>query len=324
MKSRMNIVVVMLLAILAGLIWGVLKNQRSLIKASAAAATPSMETPAAKVEILIVPATQPVSPALQVAPHHPAAEVAHTDEQGATRHIAKPGETVTSLATDLLGKDTKTNRDAIINANASLKANPDRLLAGNAYRIPPATEVPATQTAPAIAVQATPKVQPEVIETVHVRPETELKYTARPGDTVAKMAQAFLGGDDKINQDAIVAANPSLQADPDRLAAGKTYRIPAPGGLSAAAVRTSPAISQPTTQPDADQVVLASSTRKLRYTARAGDTVTTLAIELLGSDTQETRDAIISNNPELKLNPDRVIAGQTYWIPAPKAAVRNP
>jgi hypothetical protein len=116
-----------------------------------------------------------------------------------------------------------------------------------------------------------------------------------------------------------------LRADPDHVVAGKAYRIPVPNGLSASAApsvaETSP---RPTTQPDADQVVLAGSPRTLRYTAHSGDTVTTLAIELLGSDTQEARNAIINNNPTLKEDPDRVIAGQTYWIPAPIASIQNP
>ena len=153
MKRRMNIVVATLLAILAGVVWNVVKNQRNPIKASAVITTPSTETPPPKVEIVIVPAREPVIPAPPVVRQQPAAqvahtEIAHTEDPGTTRHIAQPGETVTSLATDLLGKDTKTNRDAIINANASLKADPDKLVAGNTYRIPPAAEVPATQPAP--------------------------------------------------------------------------------------------------------------------------------------------------------------------------------
>jgi hypothetical protein len=138
------------------------------------------------------------------------------------------------------------------------------------------------------------------------------------------MAGAFLGNDDTAHQDAIVNANKSLQADPDRVVAGKSYRIPAPDGLSAAAVAPDETSSRATTQPDADQVVVAGSPRTLRYTAKAGDTVTTLATQLLGSDTEQARNAIINNNPSLKKNPDRVIAGQAYWIPAPTASIVEP
>ena len=47
--------------------------------------------------------------------------------------------------------------------------------------------------------------------------------------------------------------------------------------------------------------------------------MTNLAIALLGSDTKANRDAILNTNPALKADPDRIVAGQTYWIPAPVA-----
>jgi hypothetical protein len=72
-----------------------------------------------------------------------------------------------------------------------------------------------------------------------------------------------------------------------------------------------------------DRTIADSTPRILKYTAFAEDSVTTLAIKLLGSDTQEARNTIINNNPSLKRDPDRLIAGQTYSIPAPMAAVTN-
>jgi hypothetical protein len=154
-----------------------------------------------------------------------------------------------------------------------------------------------------------------------------LRYTAKPGDTVTNLAGALLGGETKTNRDAIVNANSSLQADADHVVAGRTYRIPAPDGLSAAtqATAASPAslLARPTTQPDSDDIIQAGSPRSLRYTAKAGDTVTSLAVALLGSDSKANRDAIINTNPSLKTNPDRVVVGQTYWIPAPVAEVQQ-
>ena len=49
------------------------------------------------------------------------------------------------------------------------------------------------------------------------------------------------------------------------------------------------------------------------------DTVSKLAVVLLGSDTPENRDLIIKSNPSLRQNPDHLVAGQTYWIDAPTA-----
>ena len=326
MKIRMNVVVMTLLVITGLLVWAVVKNQKSGLKPLAAVTAPGVEAPRpAKTEAPSEPMPQRAIPAIPVVRQHAVDEPAHIGDDDTARHIAQPGETVTSLAANLLGKDSKTNRDAIINANSSLKADPDKLVAGNSYRIPAAPEAAHADAVPTVPAPAVAKVKLDVTQTAHGKPATELKYTAATGDTVAKLSQAFLGSDDKIHQNTIINANPSLKTDPDRVVVGKSYRIPAPDGLSASAARIPDGVTpRPTTQPDADQVVLASSTRTLRYTARAGDTVTNLAIELLGSDTQETRDAIINNNPALKRDPDRVIAGQTYWIPAPVAATRNP
>jgi hypothetical protein len=303
MKSRMSIVLMTVLVTLVVLVWVVARNQRNTIKTEAAIVpvAAAQTAPPAKIEVIVLPAPQP-------------APVPVVENDGASKHVAQSGETVTSLATDLLGKDSKTNRDAIINANSSLKADPDHLVAGKAYRIPGATDAPAVAAAPVV-------VAPAEKEAVHAEPATELKYTAAPGDTVTNLAGAFLGNDDKAHQAAIINANSSLKADPDRVVAGQAYRIPAPDGLSATAVPVAMKSSaHPSTQPDADQVVVAGSPRTLRYTARPGDTVTNLAIGLLGSDTQEARDTIINSNPSLKKDPDRVVAGETYWIPAPTAS----
>ena len=312
MRSRVNMVVMTVLVILAILVWVVAKNQSNTIK-SAAASVPVVSTvataPPAKIEVLILPAPQP-------------AVVIESDRT--LKHIVQPGETVTSLATDLLGKDSRTNRDAIINSNASLKADPDHLVAGKMYRIPSASEVPAASVSSVVQAPVVIPVKPAEKEASPSEPVKELKYTAAPGDTVTNLAGAFLGSDDKAHQDAIINANSSLRADPDRVVAGQAYRIPAPDGLSAATPAALKSSARPTTQPDADQVVVAGSPRTLRYTAVAGDTVTNLAVALLGSDTQEARDTIINCNPSLKKDPDRIVVGQIYWIPAPAAQTQNP
>jgi hypothetical protein len=139
---------------------------------------------------------------------------------------------------------------------------------------------------------------------------------------VSILAGALLGSSSNENRDAIISDNPALAKNPDRVLVGKTYRIPVQDGqpLAAAPSTGGQKSAPPAIQPDADQVVLAGSTRELRYTAKSGDNVSSLAAALLGSDTKENRDAIVNSNPSLKHDPDRVIAGQTYWIPAPKAA----
>jgi hypothetical protein len=295
-------------AIPAGLIWYEAKSTTRTIE-------PALLSPPASV----IAAPLPVIVLVRVPSSQPSVVVDTIGADGVLKHIAQPGETVTSLAANILGEDTKANRDTIINANSSLRADPDKLLAGKSYHIPTPVDASATAAAVPVAPVLTPAV--EKTPTPTVDSSKDLKYTAAPWDTVEKLAGAFLGNGDQAHQNAITDANPALQNNPDRLIAGKTYSIPAPAGLSAAPVEPA---RRPSTQPDADQIITQSSPRILRYTACAGDTVTTLAIKLLGSDTQEARDTIINNNPSLKRDPDRLIAGQTYSIPAPMAATKAP
>ena len=221
------------------------------------------------------------------------------------------------MAVAFWGTDTKTNEDAIISGNPSLQQDPDRIIAGQTYVIPATVVNASTATVTPSSTNEPATTPPTVPADVH-----ELRYSARPGDNVSVLAGALLGGDSSENRDAIISDNPSLGENPDRILVGKTYRIPVQAGqpLAAAPSAAGESATVPTTQPDADQLVLAGSTRELRYTAKAGDNVSTLAQVLLGSDTKEHRDAIVNSNPSLKQDPDRVIAGQTYWIPAPTAA----
>jgi nucleoid-associated protein YgaU len=58
------------------------------------------------------------------------------------------------------------------------------------------------------------------------------------------------------------------------------------------------------------------------YKAAAGDSVSRLAVRFLGSDTRANRDAILAVNPTLQKNPDIIVLGRTYVIPAaPTASV---
>jgi len=59
-----------------------------------------------------------------------------------------------------------------------------------------------------------------------------------------------------------------------------------------------------------------------QYKAAAGDTLSRLASRFLGSDTKANRDAILAVNPTLQKNPDIIVLGRTYVIPAaPTASV---
>ena len=55
---------------------------------------------------------------------------------GSTRYVAVAGDTVRRLARRFLGANTKTNRDAIIAMNPSLRKNPNNVKIGMTYVIP--------------------------------------------------------------------------------------------------------------------------------------------------------------------------------------------
>jgi nucleoid-associated protein YgaU len=54
-----------------------------------------------------------------------------------------------------------------------------------------------------------------------------------------------------------------------------------------------------------------------QYRAEDGDTVSRMAAKFLGENTRDNRQAIIDANPSLQQDPDRVIVGKSYVIPAP-------
>ncbi len=53
-----------------------------------------------------------------------------------------------------------------------------------------------------------------------------------------------------------------------------------------------------------------------KYTAQSGDTLSHMAARFLGSNSKANRDAIVKANPSLVQDPNRIIAGHVYVIPA--------
>lgn len=115
------------------------------------------------------------------------------------------------------------------------------------------------------------------------------QYKAEAGDTLSKLAGRFMGANTPANRAAIVAANPSLQKNPDIVVAGRTYVIPASGSATASA--TPPSQSAPlqpappqSAQPAPQQVAQSSSSSpEYFYTVKPNDSLTKIAVEQLGS-----------------------------------------
>ncbi len=149
------------------------------------------------------------------------------------QYKAESGDSLSKMAGRFLGGNTKGNREAIINANPSLKANPDMIIVGKTYTIPTA----ATAQAPAASPAATnvPRLTENVViveETAPAKaqaanapiaPTPEHMYTVKQGETLTRIAVEQMGTGDAVS--AIVELNKIK--DPNKVVAGTKLRLPA-------------------------------------------------------------------------------------------------
>ena len=76
--------------------------------------------------------------------------------------------------------------------------------------------------------------------------------------------------------------------------------------------------------PTRPETVLASAKGNKTYQAAPGDSLGKIASRFYGSSAKPLQDAIINANPSMKGNPDRILVGQTYTIPAANTASVSP
>jgi LysM repeat protein len=128
---------------------------------------------------------------------------------GTTSYVAQPGDSVSRLASKFLGANNKVNREAIINANPSLKSDANKIIIGKSYVIPTKPEgkpEASTSNAPRAAA-----------------PSADHWYTVQTGDSLWKIATAQCG-DAKA-----VAAIKELNKDiikNDTVQVGQKIRLP--------------------------------------------------------------------------------------------------
>jgi nucleoid-associated protein YgaU len=160
------------------------------------------------------------------------------------------------------------------------------------------------------------------------RPPTPLasgamkQYTVEPGDSLSKIALRQMGANTKANREAIVKANPSLQADPDKVVIGQTYNIPAAPGVSAQAqgrAPTPPTAPQPA--PERTVTPIKAAGAEYWYQVQPGDNLWKIAKEQLGD--ASTVAAIKELNKANVKNWDVLPAGTKLRMPArPLASVQ--
>lgn len=136
-------------------------------------------------------------------------------------------------------------------------------------------------------------------------------YTVQPGDSLSQIAYKTMGTSSRAAQAAIVALNPSLQANPNLIFVGKTYQVPAKGARSTSA--KAPVIQ-----------TVASARRTVReqpsatpihiYVVQSGDSLWSIAVNQLGSPS--TIPAIKAINKDVLRGSDQVRVNMKLRLPA--------
>ncbi|MDP9174993.1 MAG: LysM peptidoglycan-binding domain-containing protein [Planctomycetota bacterium] len=142
----------------------------------------------------------------------------------AKMYKVQPGDTVSKLAGRYLGGNTRANRQAIIDANPSLKSDPDKVIVGQTYVIP-SVAVPVTPSQ-VVAVPPTPDA-PASVDSPKPAPSSQYIYTAAAGDSLWRIANDELG--DPTAVDAIKELNLGVLKgkNHDVVIAGTKLRLPA-------------------------------------------------------------------------------------------------
>ncbi|MBC8105405.1 MAG: LysM peptidoglycan-binding domain-containing protein, partial [Anaerolineae bacterium] len=118
-----------------------------------------------------------------------------------------------------------------------------------------------------------------------------VEYKAEAGDTLSHIAGKIMGSSNRENVAAIVAANPSLKDNPDRIIVGRKYLIPTSAGAAAApapmSVVNSPVVSVPPQSPATTDNANAAtpSSRELGefwYTVKPGESLWRIATDQCG------------------------------------------
>ncbi|MEA2707443.1 MAG: hypothetical protein QOF78_44 [Phycisphaerales bacterium] len=144
------------------------------------------------------------------------------------------------------------------------------------------------------------------------------QYKAGAGDSVSRMTARFLGADTKANRDALIAANPTLQKNPDIVVMGRTYVIPAAPTASAAPAATPAAPATPVEVTPAPAPAVPADVAPVKpesfYIVKGGDTLTKIAVEQLGSAAGVP--AIIDLNKETLKGKDVIRPNMKLRLPA--------
>jgi LysM repeat protein len=151
----------------------------------------------------------------------------HTPVALTKSYTAQSGDTVSRMAARFLGGNTRANRQAIIDANPDLKANPDNVVLGQSYVIPVrGGSASAGQAQAPVAPGTTPRTieTPPATNTPAVA-TANYSYTVKEGDNLWSIARDEVGDSGAVA--AIKELNKGLLKGGDTIVAGMKLRLPA-------------------------------------------------------------------------------------------------
>lgn len=153
-------------------------------------------------------------------------------------------------------------------------------------RVP--TDIFANHPLQPIAAQQGESVIP--VNSTHTPPANTLaankvrEYTAQPGDSLSRIASLLPGGNTKSNREAVMALNPELKKDPNKVIAGRKYQLPIDTATVASVPPPAPVVES--SSPVVRSSDRPADTQYRTYTVKKGDNLTKIAIEQLGSKSQ--------------------------------------
>lgn len=151
------------------------------------------------------------------------AQPTSTDTQAPTASMktykAQSGDSVSRMAAKLMGANTRAHRQAIIDANPSLRDDPDFVVVGQSYVIP-------TRAQAAAATPSSPAAPAAPSAPIAEAPSGRYFYTVQAGDSLWRIANDQLG--DPTAVDAIKELNLSILKgqDHDVVLPGSKLRLP--------------------------------------------------------------------------------------------------
>lgn len=135
-------------------------------------------------------------------------------------YVVVAGDTLSKLAGRFYGANTKANRDLIVQANPSLKENPNLLIVGRAYLIPSQKITAAVSPSPTQAVAAAAPQQ----SAQNAAALNSYNYQVQSGDSLWKIATEQLGDAGQVAT--IKTLNQDLLKGSDVVRVGMTLKLP--------------------------------------------------------------------------------------------------